>query len=499
MTRYIQSFPASNNINDKSVFNIYRAVVNHLFNFIPESLFKTKVLDFKDNVKNIYTYKDGSLVNRKEAGRLELPSFTIEFVNNGNNPQDHQINTIAPFTKYSIAEGINPEMRGYIPLYQDQYGMQIFCSPIQCKTEFNITMAVQSLDDRNSLANILDNNLRQHYGYEIDKILTQYLLPHGMIDFIRESLYYRELLIIRDNRDQLDNDEIKRMSLNIDNDLVKHMETMSDGVFTNVRLSYNDEDLNLAYNKYNTRAYYKMNGPITLNEGERRGELYDKYTISTSGYVEFYNIIAFIVNVPSVIKGEWIHNYHILSYKPDASGKLKVKSYPPVYIDQRNMQFKNAKLDKGDLLCYEDREFLCDNGNDEYPISLKMLEALNKNYDEGIGYYFFTNYPHDTCDCKNIKEYLASVQLEYKLKNSIMELALLVYSHLTEEYFKKSFKIFVWKDNEMMIENQDYKLNSDLSLSLFNTNSQSVYSFQLYCNEPFLEFRYQRYLEDLEN
>ena len=498
MTRYVQSFPASNNINDKNVFNIYRAVVNHIFNFIPESLFKTKVLDFKDNTKNIYSHNDGSLVNRKEARRIEYPSFTIEFNNVGNNPQDTQLANTAPFTNYSIAMGINPEMRGYTPLFQDNYGIQIFSSDIPCKTEFNITMAVQSLDDRNSLANILDNNLRQHYGYEINKILTQYLFPHGMIDYLRESLYYRELLILRENRNKLDNSEIERMSNNIDNDLIKHLELLSDGIISNVKLTSNDKDLNIAYNRYNTKAYYKLTNPITLNEGERRDELYDKYTITASGFVEYYNLIAFIVNIPSIIKGEWVHNYHILSYKPDMNGKIKVKSYPPIYVDHRNHSYKLGKLDSKDILCYEDREFLCDNGSDIYPISLKMLEKLNKIYDSEIAYYFFSTYPQNTCDCEDIKNHMAKIKIDYKLKDSIMELILVLFPHLSEEYFKKVFKIFVWKDNEILIENKDFKLKDDLSLELYNTNDKSVYSFQLFCDPKFAEFRYQRYLEDLK-
>lgn len=499
MYRYVQSFPASNSINDKSIFNIYRAVVNHIFNVIPESLFRTKILDFKDNARNIYTYKNGSLVDRKEAGRIEMPSFSIEFNNQGNNTQETQLALTAPFTQYSIAQGINPEMRGYTPLFQDHHGVQIFSSDVFCRTEFNITMAVQSLDDRTALCNILDNNLRQHYGNELKNILTQWLLPHGMIDYIREALYVKEFNVIRSVRDELDNDEIKRMADNIDKDFIKHMEIMSDGVFSCVKLSPNDDGLNLAYNRHYTRAYYKLNNPVTVNEGERRGELYDKYTITASGVVEYYNPIAFIVNVPSVIKGEWVKNYHVLSYKPDRiTGKLKVKSYPPVYIDQREQYKKQIQLDKKkDILCYDEREFLCDNGKDEYPITLKMMEKAYRNQlPSEVAHKFFTEYTDEYCDCKDIKEFIVRYRLDYKLKDSIMDQILIIYPDLDEATFKKLFKIFVWKDNEFLEEGRDYKLTQDLNLELYNTNSQSVYSFELYCDKYLSEFKYLRYLED---
>ena len=465
MYRYTQSFPASNTVNNINLFNIYRSVINNIFNYIPHSLFQTHIYDFKDNQKNIYTYKNGSLINRKEAGRIQLPSIQMEFTNRGNNTQDTVLEKMAPIQKMSGAYGIHSEMRGYNPFYADNFNIQMFSSDVFCRTDFRIQMAAPSLNDRNSIANILDTNLRQMYGTSIKNVKVQYLLPNNLLNFIREALFVKDLEIIRNNANNLSNEEIKKMSEKIDYEFVNHIERGSRGNIINVKISeYETNDINLAYTRFDN-IYYKLNNQFSINEGEKRGELYEKYTLDVDGYIEYYSPISYIVNIPSVIKGEYTNKASIESYKPDPiSGKLITKSYPSVYIEERYLGFLHMDLSEHDALIFEDREFLCDNGNDSYPILEKMLILYNSN-------------PNS-------------------FKNSILEQVLFIYKHLDETFFEKIFKVYVWKDKELLKRNKHYDFDTQFNINLYDTNNYSVYSFMLYGNKSIMEMKCYNYLYD---
>lgn len=503
MYRYVQSFPASNNIHDKNLFNIYRSVINNIFNFLPSNLFATHIYDFKDNQKNIYTYKNGSLINRKEASRITLPSFQIEFTNTANNVQDTVLEKSTPISQYSIAYGINPEMRGYNAFYHDKHNVQMFSSDIFCRSEFNITITVQSLNDRNAMMNILDNNIRQSYGTSIENVKVQYLLPVGMIDWIREALFVKELANIRDNSNELTNYEISKMAQEIDNEFVNHLQLFSNGIIENVKLSPNDKDseINLAYNRL-INVYYKFNSQFSPGEGEKRGELYDKYFITGSGYIEYYSPIAFIVNIPAIIKGEWTKQYAVESNIPDPiTGKIKTKSFPMIYVEERDVDLLKVLVDENDALLFEEREFLCDNGVDQYPIVLKMIEKTqdqNILYPSKLVHFFFTYYKDRECSMKDLRLFFSRFKPnDDPLSYNLLDQVLITYPHVNKDYFDRIFKIFVWKNETLLKKDVDYMINRDLNLILLNTDDKSVYSFKFYINKIYLEIQFQNHLNNL--
>lgn len=494
MYKIIQAFPNSNSINDRSYFNIYRAVLNKIFNVIPPSLFKTKIIDFKDNQKNVFSYENGSFVNKKEARRIQMPSFQIEFEDNGINTQDTvNIQQSAPYTQYSIAEGVNPEMRGYVPIYKDRNNIQIFSSEVYINCKFNITMSVQTLDDRNNLHRILRTCIKQNYGYQLNNIISQYLLPNSMVNYLREALYSKEIDILKANQNELDNQILKNQAEKIDKDFINYINNEGNGVISCVKFSMFDKspDILVSYNRP-TEVFFKMDSEFSVSEGEKRGELYDKYNITGNGYIEFYTPINFILNLPSIIKGEWIKPYQVLSKIPDKNtGKLPIQFFEQIYVESRNKEKEKVFLEKWDEKVYQDLEFICDNGYDEYPILLKILEISKNEIDHGvIGFQFFKTYNKKPNSMEEIsKLFLAHLKYTEQNRYTYIDKVLFVLPYLSEKEFKEIFKIFVYENEDLLSEN-DYNLSKDLSLKLKNTSDKKVYSFQLYADKRKIQIKF---------
>ena len=476
-------FPCSNNLNDIGLFNIYRAVANHIFTKIPIHLFKTVILDFKDNMKDIYAYKNGELVNIKEVEKLALPSITIEFIGNGNNYKDTQFNSIStPFQNYAGAEGINLEKRGLNAIYSDKYNIQLFTSDIFCKSTFNITFSVQTLDDRNNLANILDTNLKQHYGYELKEIETKYLLPNSLISYLREALFQKELNALKENQNSLSLERIKEVADTIDINFVNHISDYSNGIITHFikNSKYGQDEIRLSYNRL-SNAYYKLDNELNLGDGEKRGDLYDKYSITGSGYIEYYNPIAFVLSLPSVIRGEWIKNYIIESTVPNKNFNINIKKMNTIFVDNREVSILGAKY-KHYSLIYEDREFVCENGIDKYPILLKIMEdnQHDRNLSK-ISYDFYKEYKEEYIDPNDLKQYILNYVFDDITKFSIIDMLIYMIPRFDKQTINELFTSVVWEDNKLK-DKKEYELSDLLEMNLTNTNSELTYSHKIYAD-----------------
>lgn len=475
-------FPASNNINDASLFQIYRAVANHIFNLIPIHLFQTVILDFKDNIKDVFAYKNGKLDNVGEATKLPIPSIIMEFIGTGNNYKDTHFNSInTPLQNYAGAEGINVEKRGLNAIYSDINNIQIFTGNIYCKSTFNITFALQTLDDRNNFANILDTNLKQHYGYQLEKIDTRYLLPNEMINYLKKCVFAKDINYIKDNQVNLSDEDIKQRADEIDNSFIQYMEASSAGVisrFTNKNSEIDKDNLRLSYNRL-SNAYYKLDDQIQLSEGEKRGDLYDKFTITASGYIEYYNLMNFVTSVPLTVNGEFTDNYLVNSRNADANYNSRLKVMNTVFTDTRDPLFLPVEY-KNFALLYEDKEFVCENGYDTYPVLFKMMEEYkNEPSISPFSFLFFDKY--DNINYENFKDFIVDYNFNYYPNDDIPDIDRVIYimGNLDSNQLKKLIKLYVWEGNSMLDESR-FNLDDRLNLNINNTDSYRVYSFKLF-------------------
>lgn len=475
-------FPASNNINDISLFQIYRAVANHVFNLVPIHLFQTIILDFKDNMKDVFAYKNGKLDNIGEATKLPHPSIIIEFVGTGNNYKDTHFNSInTPLQNYAGAEGINLEKRGLNAIYSDINNIQIFTSNIYCKSQFNITFAVQTLDDRNNLANILDTNLKQHYGYALEKIDTRYLLPNEMINYLKKCVFAKDINYITNNQLNLSDEDITQRAKEIDNRFVQYMEASSAGVitkFTNKNSQIDMDNLRLSYNRL-SNAYYKLDDTIQLSEGEKRGDLYDKFTITASGYIEYYNLMNFVTSVPLTVNGEFTDNYLVNSKNADSNYNTRLKVMNTIFTETRDPLYLPTKY-KNFALLYEDREFVCENGYDVYPILFKMMEEYKDDINTSpFSFLFYDKF--STIDFDNFKDFITDFNFNCYPSENIPDIdrVLYVIGNYDPTLLKEWIKVYVWEGNALLNENR-YDVDNQFNLNINNTDSNKIYSFKIF-------------------
>ena len=473
-------FPASNNINDTSLFQIYRTVANHIFNLIPIRLFQTIILDFKDNIKDVFAYRNGKLDNIGEATKLPKPTIIIEFTGNGNNYKDTQFNSVnTPLQNYAGAEGINVEKRGLNAIYSDINNIQIFTSNIYCKSQFNMTIEVQTLDDRNNMANILDTNLKQHYGYQLEKIDTKYLLPNEMVNYLKKCVFAKDLNYIHDNQINLTDNDIMERANDIDNRFTQYLEASSAGVitkFTNKNASI--DDLKFSYNRL-SNAYYKLDDQIQLSDGEKKGDLYDKFTITASGYIEYYNLMNFVTSVPLTINGEFTDNYLVGSKNADSNYNTRLKVMNTIFTETRDPLFLPVKY-KNFALLYEDREFVCENGFDTYPILFKIMEEYKNDTEiSPFSFVFFDKF--EEINYRNFEDFISNYDFNYYPNDNIPDIDKVIYviGNIDKTLLKELIKVYVWEGNSLLDESR-YYIDDEFNLNVKNTDSNKIYSFKLF-------------------
>lgn len=477
-------FPASNNINDISLFQIYRSVANHIFNLIPIHLFQTVILDFKDNVKDVFAYRNGKLDNIGEATKLPNPSIIIEFTGNGNNYKDTQFNSVnTPLQNYAGAEGINVEKRGLNAIYSDINNIQIFTSNIYCKSQFNITFIVQTLDDRNNLANILDTNLKQHYGYQLEKISTRYLLPNEMVNYLKKCVFAKDINYIKNNQLNLSTDDINQRAKEIDERFIQYLEASSAGVITQFindsKTSVDMNDIKFSYNRL-SNAYYKLDDQIQLSEGEKRGDLYDKFNITASGYIEYYNLMNFVTSVPLTVNGEFTDNYLVNSMNADSNYNTRLKVMNTIFTETRDPLFLPVEY-KNYVMVHQDREFVCENGYDIYPIILKMMEEYSKEPEISPFSFLFYDKFSNNIDYNLFLKFIKNFNFNYYPSENIPDIDKFIYvmGNIDKELRDSLIKIYVWEGNSLLDESR-YCIDNDFNLYIKETDSNKVYSFKLY-------------------
>ena len=299
--RFMAAFPATNNTNT-NVVNMYRSVVESiLYKFLPFT-FNTVVIDTKNGIPNVYNtdnkYKLGSKFEEKVPRK---PIIRFEFNNKGNNSEDTQLG-LYNLKRMANTHGFEQEMRGYIPFFKDLFDVCFWYSPAFCKTDLNISIIVNSKDDQMAFMNIIDSNIDQHYGMHFKNLPMGFYLPKDFILTYKEALFKKELEKIREvDFNQKDRDDISQA---INEALYEQLVKFSSGYIDGRPILENRN--NMIYDLLAYRNVFVKLERFQPDEGEKRNDVYTRFSINSSGFIEFHNIMNYIIDFPTVVNGNFI-------------------------------------------------------------------------------------------------------------------------------------------------------------------------------------------------
>lgn len=299
--RFMAAFPATNNVN-LNVVNMYRSVVESiLYKFLPFE-FNTVVVDTKTGIPNVYNtdnkYKLGSKFEEKIPRK---PIIRFEFNNKGNNYEDTQLG-LYNLKRMANSHGFDQEMKGYIPFFKDLFDVCFWYSPVFCKTELSISIIVSSKDDQMAFMNIIDSNIDQHYGMHFKNLPMGFYLPKDFILTYKEALFKKELEKIREvDFNQKDRDTISEA---INDALKDQLIKFSSGYIDGRPIL--DNKNNMIYDLLAYRNVFVKLERFQPDEGEKRNDVYTRFSINSSGFIEFHNIMNYIIDFPTVVNGNFI-------------------------------------------------------------------------------------------------------------------------------------------------------------------------------------------------
>ena len=432
--RFLASYPSVNNVN-YNIENMYSGIVEALLLKFSPLKFGTVIIDSKTSVPNIYcTDETGYKLGKKyEEGEPKKPIIRFEFNTHANNMEDTQLG-IYNLKRMANAYGFNAELRGYAPFYEDIFGVRFLYSSVHTKTDVNIGIVVSSRDDQLAMANIIDTNIDQRYGIMFSHIPIFFSLPNDMIRAYSEALFKNELDYARSPDSNKDESEkiFEGLRKIINEKLYK---------YSNEHIVYKEYNNNriINYNLLVFRDIYLKLDRFQIDEGEKRGEVYIRYGLSSSGSLEFQSIMNFLIDFPSVVNGNFIDK-NMFNISFNGMENDYVKMFAERYVETREADNRLNFREKDLYKCLHDEQDIL--------LDCSETEVIN----------FFEDYvPKD----------------EIALKFS------LICDNVPKEELKNHIHFVIHRNNTLLYEEEDYIFKDTFVIKILNPVREFPYHVKL--------------------
>jgi len=397
-TRKITSFPIQG-INN-GITNIMYSIAEFVKTAFPPNFFKFEFVDTQNGLRQYYY---NMRTKKLEPFKIEMPKLIVTYNLDNFDTSDTGLGE-NPLRQYP-SHYISTEMRGYNIFYKDNYGIELYTSDIRIKTEFEVIIELGSRSDQLSTGAYLNNFIRFLYGYRFGDVKTSFILPNYLIAFMKR-LIYKNTVLDEDGEKMFD----------------QHLKTFSANSIIAVNYDGNKqkEKFYKLEREYNTIYVQFTNKPTYGNQ--KRGEVYDKFTITFSGFIEFYIPIAVIVNIPDIIAGEYISSIVLNSIDTDK----RLNAHATTMITSHEDSLVRPLVDPVDMELVHFEEFALENSEDEFnlidwvPKAEKDLIKILKNLDEFYNLYELKLYCGDYLLTKNV-EYTLDEKFNLKFINGKIE------------------------------------------------------------------------------
>ena len=449
--KFLAAFPATNNI-DMNITNMYRGIVEQiLMKFLPFK-FNTVVIDTKQTIPVVYNtdesgYKLGS---KYEESTPKKPIIRFKFTQKGNNLEDTQLG-VHLLKRMQNAHGFDARMDGYVPFFKDIFDVSFYYSPIKVRTDLSIDIIVGSKSDQTSFINIIDTNIDQRCGMEFNDVPMGIFLPHDFINSYKEAVFKKDLIKIRDLETPISNDQREQWGKLVDDKTYELLRQFSNGY---IDADYIGEAKKRTYDLLVHRLIYVKMERFQPDEGEKKNSVYTKFTINSSGFLEYFSILNFLIDFPSVVNGNFIEkklfeiydqNKNITYTKYFAERYTETRDRDPFFEKEMNRKRFRMFWDEQDIV-------------------------FDSEGDEKINYF---------------ESFLPKTVLAFKF--------LLVAESCTDKELKENIYFSIHKKDELLVKDEDYEIENGVTIIMKDVETVYPYHIRMYVDYAFFGNRWELY------
>lgn len=471
MYKYLTHFPSTG--NHVTIFDIFKTVANDFMNNFRHNFFKHVVLDDKSNMKNMYSVNNENILelgsNMKKYGKIEKPNIYFEFQRRGNNVEDSHLSTnIEAAKRQPGIFGYDLTGTLYTPLYSDPEGIIISFSDLFNRVEFNMTINVATRNDQEDLMSKLDMDINQFTGYTIPDVAVNYDLPDALITLMKDLYFTQEYIEIANNftisladkiaKENELNDIISAKLMAYSGNSINLVKTVrTNQIDMNIR-----RDLDYKYTRH-IPVFYKFQ-KFEMGEGEKKNDIYEKFSITVSGYVEFLNIIGFIIKIPMRVNGNEVDSLRLKSMATDSGGNYKVKEFFKYYVEEREPNI-HKPVDWNEFTLF--------------------LEEMDMMFDTDKDGRF------------SIMEWIKDENIDNETKSRYDLFLKIFLNHMDTEKRNKYIYLEIHEDNRCLVPGKDYVFNPDtLEVDIIFPKIGRYYSLKMFINEKKFLFLHKVYYKE---
>jgi len=238
----------------------------------------------------------------------------------------------------------------------------------------------------------LENIIKIQYGTNLRNIHATYMLPNHMINFMRNVLFFNQ---IQSSADIVNEELRKELFDEINESLSDHFHIHSNGgIVKKIKESLKGKDIYYIMDRIYNKIYFQIESPPEKTDGDKKGEVYDKFSVNMSGFLEFYKPMTYLIKVPDIVGGHLIDDIVKVSKERDN----QLDYMPTGFLPYQRKTVSKSKIIQdlksgGYSILYMETEFLVEAGKDFIDILGWMQEEkFNGKYKDMIAYMkYLTN------------------------------------------------------------------------------------------------------------
>ena len=413
------------------ITDVMYKIGDYIKNKFPEGFFKSYHYDTKDGFMSHYANLKRKEIKGQNVSytKQEKPRLIMLFNNTSSDTRETGLGDVAPYM-YPIVNGIHHEYHDYIKFYEDEHGIAFMTSDKRVKIDVSIVLELRSSADQEAALNYLENTIPMQRGEYIHGVIARYLLPTHFLTILRNTLYIDQLKEIEKTPIAMKQSLMREINSAFSKHLVKYG-------MGNITTRYLHGDINkpfYIYNRYYNIIYFQVTGLPQKTDGEKKGEVYSKHTVTLDAFFEFYKPITYIMKSPEVVCG------HIFE------DVVKISNYLDKDLNSKPV----GLVDNVKKTTYHT------------PTSVQAdhKEVIWRETD----IYVMSNEDHI-----NLEEWIEEKELQNILK--LMKIC-------TETEFKNCFRIDVY-EGDNILDSSYFEIINKTQIALYDTNPSYLYTVYL--------------------
>jgi hypothetical protein len=355
------------------VTDIMYAIGNYVLKAFPVNFFKSIHYNTKDGFYSQYfRIKNSRLRGQNiEFTQQKRPRLVILYDDRSNSTKDTGLGDVSPF-KYPMSQGIHPDMHEYEYFYNDNNGITLYTNDKRVRINIEIIAETNSISDQEDVLAYLENRIKVQYGTNLYGINAKFILPNHMINFVRDLLYYNNIVKASSNSNEIIKKELYD---EIDKEFTSILyKNSGKGIVRAVKKRKDGEDVFYLLDRIYNKIYIQIESPPEKSDGDRKGEVYDKFSVNMSGFFEYYKPFTYIVKTPDIVCGHLVNDIVKVSNDKDNFLNTTPTGYIPYHRKINNTpEAVQFYLNDGWKMFYKELEFLVDEPKDH----IDILDWLN--------------------------------------------------------------------------------------------------------------------------